>query len=180
MGKSQELYVSIKESVKVDINENIVTIIGPKGKLSQKISNGIIVAIKNNLLVFDSIINNSRFNAKQYIGLYKALVTNMIEGVINGFSKSLELVGVGYRAFVEGNTLKLQVGYSLPVFFDIPDDLEVKIDKSGSINIFGINKKAVGDFAAKVRAVRKPEPYKGKGIRYQGEYVRRKAGKTGK
>ena len=180
MSKSRENFLSIKKSIKMDISDNVVTVAGPKGELSQEIGNGIVAVMKDNLLVFNSIIESKRFNSKQYIGLYKALVNNMMEGVITGFSKTLELVGVGYRAFIEGSALRLQVGYSLPVLFDIPGDVEVKIEKSGSIIISGIDKKAVGDFAAKVREVRKPEPYKGKGIRYQGEYVRRKAGKTGK
>ncbi|MDF9443997.1 50S ribosomal protein L6, partial [Limosilactobacillus mucosae] len=113
-------------------------------------------------------------------GTTRANVNNMIEGVVNGFKKTLKLVGVGYRAQAKGSKLILTVGYSNPVEMDKPEDLEVNVPDNTTIEISGINKEHVGQFAAEVRAVRSPEPYKGKGIRYEDEYILRKEGKTGK
>jgi len=113
-------------------------------------------------------------------GLYRSLVANMVEGVTKGFEKRLQLIGTGYRAQAQGNKLDLKVGYSHPTILDVPDELKVEVDKAGLIIVSGINKQLVGQFAAQIRAMRPPEPYKGKGIRYQGEYVRKKAGKSAK
>ena len=121
---------------------------------------------------------NDEKHVKQLHGTTRALLANMVEGVSNGFTKELELVGIGFRAAVSGKKLTLNVGYSHPVEFAIEDGLTVECASATAIKVSGIDKQRVGEFAANVRAVRKPEPYKGKGIRYKGEYVRRKEGKT--
>jgi large subunit ribosomal protein L6 len=134
--------------------------------------------------VTDSEVTFERENddkkAKMVHGTTRANVNNMIEGVVNGFKKTLKLVGVGYRAQAKGSKLILTVGYSNPVEMEKPEDLEVNVPDNTTIEISGINKEHVGQFAAEVRAVRSPEPYKGKGIRYENEYILRKEGKTGK
>lgn len=134
--------------------------------------------------VTDSEVTFERENddkkAKMVHGTTRANVNNMIEGVVNGFKKTLKLVGVGYRAQAKGSKLILTVGYSNPVEMEKPEDLEVNVPDNTTIEISGINKEHVGQFAAEVRAVRSPEPYKGKGIRYEDEYILRKEGKTGK
>ncbi|MDR3190406.1 MAG: 50S ribosomal protein L6 [Lactobacillaceae bacterium] len=164
----------------VDIKRegDVVTVKGPKGELSRPVASEITFSVDGTEVKFERPSDEGRIKALH--GTTRANVANMVEGVSEGFSKTLKLVGVGYRAAKQGNKLVLNVGYSHPVEFDDREGLSVEVPDSLTINISGISKQKVGDLAAEIRAVRSPEPYKGKGIRYENEYVARKEGKTGK
>ncbi|EHS87174.1 50S ribosomal protein L6 [Limosilactobacillus gastricus PS3] len=170
--------IDLPEGVEISQDGNVVTVKGPKGTLTREISPLITMKIDGNVVTFtrDSDVNTVR----ALHGATRANVANMVEGVTKGFKKTMKLVGVGYRAQFKGTTLTLTVGYSNPVEMEKPEDLEVAVPDNTTIEISGINKEHVGDFAAEVRAVRSPEPYKGKGIRYENEHIIRKEGKTGK
>lgn len=170
--------IDLPEGVEISQDGNVVTVKGPKGTLTREISPLITMKIDGNVVTFtrDSDVNTVR----ALHGATRANVANMVEGVTKGFKKTMKLVGVGYRAQFKGTTLTLTVGYSNPVEMEKPEDLEVTVPDNTTIEISGINKEHVGDFAAEVRAVRSPEPYKGKGIRYENEHIIRKEGKTGK
>ena len=170
--------IDLPEGVEISQDGNVVTVKGPKGTLTREISPLITMKIDGNVVTFtrDSDVNTVR----ALHGATRANVANMVEGVTKGFKKTMKWVGVGYRAQFKGTTLTLTVGYSNPVEMEKPEDLEVAVPDNTTIEISGINKEHVGDFAAEVRAVRSPEPYKGKGIRYENEHIIRKEGKTGK
>lgn len=171
--------IEIPQGVEVNVDEkNVVTVKGPKGTLSEKISSDITIAIEGNVLNVERPTNNKKH--KSLHGLSRSLVFNMVEGVTKGFEKKLQLVGVGYRANKQGNKLVLTLGFSHPVELVDPEGITVEAPTQTEILIKGINKQEVGNYAAKIRELRKPEPYKGKGIRYSDEVVRRKEGKTGK
>ena len=170
--------VSLPAGVEVSRDGDDVTVKGPKGSLTRTISSVITMTVEGNEVKFDRPDDNNKTRALH--GTTRANFNNMVEGVTNGFSKTLKLVGVGYRVQLKGTKLILAVGYSHPVEFETPEGLSLEVPDNTTIKISGISKQAVGDFAAEVRAVRSPEPYKGKGIRYVDEYVRRKEGKTGK
>lgn len=161
-------------------NSNIVTVKGPKGQLTQKIDSDLKMEIKDGHAVLSRPTDQIRHKAMH--GLYRSLVSNMVVGVTEGYTKEMELVGVGYRAGNTGNLLELTLGFSHPIFFAIPDELslETKMEKGQppAVILTGIDKQLIGQVAAKIRAFRSPEPYKGKGIRFKGEEIRRKAGKT--
>ncbi|MEG0841691.1 MAG: 50S ribosomal protein L6 [Erysipelotrichaceae bacterium] len=155
---------------------NEVTVKGPKGTLTRQFTPILDIKIEGDTL---SVARpDDKKATKQLHGTTRALINNMVEGVSNGFTKTLELVGIGFRANAAGKKLTLSVGYSHPVVFEIEEGVQVECPSATVINVSGIDKQRVGEWAANIRAVRKPEPYKGKGIRYQGEYVRRKEGKT--
>jgi len=173
------LPISLPDGVTVETGGQRVTVRGPKGELCR----GFDPRIKIELLDGQLIVSHSSDDrvVRALHGLTRALLANMVTGVSTGFRKSLEIVGVGYRATMEGDTLTLLVGYSHPVKYVAPEGITVSVDKGNRIlHVDGIDKEVVGEVAAKIRAVRKPEPYKGKGIRYRGEHVRRKAGKAGR
>ncbi|GIW21918.1 MAG: 50S ribosomal protein L6 [Candidatus Sericytochromatia bacterium] len=170
--------IDVPNGTKVEIKGNEVIISGPKGTLKRTIRNEISLSIENNKIIV-SRNGNDKIH-KSLHGLTRTLVSNMIEGVSKGFVKSLDLVGVGYRCQLQGKKLVLQVGYSHSVEIEAPEGIEFSVEGVNKINVKGIDKQLVGDVAAKIRAVRKPEPYKGKGIKYSTEVVRRKAGKSGK
>ncbi|KSU57439.1 50S ribosomal protein L6 [[Bacillus] enclensis] len=158
--------------------DNLVTVKGPKGELSRTFSSDIKVELEGN-----TVTVTRPSDAKEHRALHgttRALIANMVEGVSKGFERNLELVGVGYRAQKQGTKLVLNVGYSHPVEIEPEAGIEIEVPANTKISIKGIDKERVGALAANIRAVRSPEPYKGKGIRYEGEYVRRKEGKTGK
>ncbi len=163
--------------IKVD-DKNMVTVKGPMGTLSQQISKEITVEME------DGTINISRPSDlkkhKSLHGLSRSLVANMVEGVTKGYEKKLEIVGVGYRANKQGNNIVLSLGFSHPVELTAPEGITLEVPSQTEIIVKGIDKQQVGNYAAKIRAYRKPEPYKGKGVRYAGEIIRRKEGKTGK
>ncbi|WP_240410899.1 50S ribosomal protein L6 [Limosilactobacillus vaginalis] len=170
--------IDLPEGVEVSQQGNVVTVKGPKGTLSREISPLIKMSVEGNVVKFDRDEDSNQ--VKMIHGTTRANVNNMVEGVFNGFSKTLKLVGVGYRAQFKGNKLILTVGYSQPVEMDKPEDVDIKVPDNTTIELSSINKQHLGDFAALVRAVRSPEPYKGKGIRYENEHIIRKEGKTGK
>jgi len=163
----------------VDIDGQHVVVKGPRGELCRGFDPRIKVEQVNGQLIVSR--SSDRRDERALHGLTRALLATMVEGVSTGFRKSLEIVGVGYRARLEENTLTLLVGYSHPVKYAPPEGVAITVDKGNRIiHVDGVDKELVGEVAAKIRAVRKPEPYKGKGIRYRGEYVRRKAGKAGR
>jgi large subunit ribosomal protein L6 len=164
--------------VKFAANERVLSVKGPKGTLTQAVVPGIVFQIDPEQILVS--IDKETRDLRAFHGLYRALVQNMVIGATSGFEKRLEMVGVGYRAAVQGNLLDLQIGFSHPTKLAIPAGMQVKVEKNTIIIITGIDKQAVGQFAAEVRAMRPPEPYQGKGIRYEGEYVRKKAGKAAK
>ncbi|KRM94978.1 50S ribosomal protein L6P [Liquorilactobacillus aquaticus DSM 21051] len=170
--------VVLPEGVEVKTNGNAVTVKGPKGELTREFTDKITMKIEGNVVSFDRSSDDSKTKALH--GTTRANFHNMVVGVTEGFKKELELRGVGYRAQMKGNTLVLNVGYSHPVEFETWEGLKLETPSATSIIVSGISKQAVGDLAAQIRLTRAPEPYKGKGIRYVGEYVRRKEGKTGK
>lgn len=160
--------------------ENVLTVKGPKGQLTQNIDRDIVVEIKENEVVFNRPTDQIRHRAMH--GLYRSLVNNMVKGVTEGYKKELELVGVGFKAANTGNLLDLSLGYSHNIIIEIPSVLKVATttEKGQNPKVFleGIDKQLIGQVAAKLRSLRKPEPYKGKGVKYAGEILRRKAGKS--
>ncbi len=169
--------ISLPAGVKVTIDGNMVTVQGSKGTLAQMIPDEIAVTQEDNQILVQRAGDDKKRRA--YHGLSRALIANMVEGVTNGFEKKLELVGVGYRAQMQGKKLVINIGFSHPVEVDAPEGIEFEVPAPTKITIKGINKQLVGNTAAHIRAIRKPEPYKGKGIKYENEVVRRKAGKAG-
>ncbi|MGJ3247948.1 MAG: 50S ribosomal protein L6 [Elainellaceae cyanobacterium] len=170
--------ITIPPKVSVDIAGQHVAVKGPKGELSRTLPTEVQVSQEGEA-IWVKRRNESRL-ARQMHGLCRTLVANMVEGVSQGFQKRLEIQGVGYRAQVQGRNLVLNVGYSNPVQIEPPDGVQLAVEANTNVLVSGIDKEIVGNIAAKIRAVRPPEPYKGKGIRYSGEMVRRKAGKAGK
>ena len=169
--------VVLTDNVKVNQNNQVVIVEGDKGRLEVTVPTGILIKSDQSRILVE---RSSEDKEKRSLhGTIRSLIQNAVTGVTKGFTKNLELVGIGYRAAIEGEMLVLQVGYTHPVKMIIPDNLQVKVEKN-IISINGIDKQAVGQFAAIVRDVRRPEPYKGKGIRYQGELVRMKQGKAAK
>ncbi|WP_088893851.1 50S ribosomal protein L6 [Leptolyngbya ohadii] len=170
--------ITLPAKVEVSIDGQEVKVKGPKGELSRVLPAEVEVTQENGAITV-ARRNDSR-PARQRHGLSRTLVSNMVEGVSQGFTKRLEIQGVGYRAQVQGRNLVLSVGYSHPVQIEPPEGIQLAVENNTNVIVTGINKEDVGNTAAKIRAVRPPEPYKGKGIRYAGEAVRRKAGKAGK
>lgn len=170
--------ITIPAGVEVNINDNFATVKGPKGELKQQFDKDMTFNIEGNEITVVRPSDSKRHRTVH--GTTRAILANMIEGVSAGFKKELELIGVGYRAQMQGKKLVLSVGYSHPVEFEEIEGIKLGVEGNTKVSIEGINKEVVGQYAAKVRAVRPPEPYKGKGIRYVDEFVRRKEGKTGK
>lgn len=168
--------VVIPKDVKIEAKDGIVSVGGPKGHLTLHLSHRIAVEIKDNQL-FLKRISDTKFD-KSLHGLYRALIFNMIKGVTEGYVKELEIIGVGFRAQVQGNNLNMQLGFSHPVNFPIPEGIKIETPKQTQIIVRGIDKEKVGEVASEIRAIYPPEPYKGKGIRYSGEYVKKKVGKA--
>ena len=171
--------VTVPAGVEVKVDEkNIVTVKGPKGQLTQAIDPSMKIEINDGILTVTRPTENKKH--KSLHGLSRTLINNMIIGVTEGYEKKMEIVGVGYRAAKQGKNLVLNLGFSHPVEMEDPEGVETEVPTQLEIVVRGINKQLVGNYAAKIRAWREPEPYKGKGIRYAGEHVRRKEGKTGK
>lgn len=171
--------IEIPQGVEVIVDgNNLVTVKGPKGTLSEQIHRDMEIKIEENTLTVVRPTENKKH--KSLHGLSRTLISNMVQGVTNGYEKKLELVGVGYRANKQGDKLVLSLGFSHPVEMVDPDGITVEVPTQTEILVKGINKQLVGNYAAKIREHRKPEPYKGKGIKYSGEVIRRKEGKTGK
>ena len=179
MSRIGKLPVTVPAGVEITVSDsNLVTVKGPKGTLSQQISKLIKVENENGTLTFTS--SNESREANMQHGLARSLVHNMVVGVTDGYQKKLEMTGVGYRAEKKGDTLIMQLGYSHPVEMKDPEGITTEVPSQTEILVKGADKDKVGNYAAIIRAWRKPEPYKGKGIHYAGESIRRKEGKTGK
>jgi len=170
--------IEIPAGVTVTLDNDHVTVKGPKGELSRTFHSDIEIKIEENVINISRPTDNKEHRALH--GTTRAVLANMVEGVSKGFERGLELVGVGYRAAKQGNKLVLNVGYSHPVEIEAEKGLEIEVPSNTKVIVKGTDKERVGALAANIRDVRPPEPYKGKGIRYEGEYVRRKEGKTGK
>ena len=172
--------VTIPEGVEISHTNGVVTVKGKKGELSQEIDEAISMKIEDNTITFSRNSNAPEFRSKH--GLYRALMSNMITGVSEGFKKELQVIGVGYRAVAKGQLLELALGYSHAVVLEIPSEIKVSTQsekgKAPIVTLESYDKQLLGQVASKIRSLRKPEPYKGKGIRYMGEEVRRKAGKA--
>ncbi len=173
IGKKPVLF---PKSVKISESAGIVKVEGPKGTLSTKLPEGINMVLSEGNLVIER--KSDERLARSYHGLARTLIGNMVIGVSTGFTKNLEISGVGFRAEIDGSNLKMALGFSSPVRYVIPPGIDIKVEKQTGILVSGIDKQLVGKVAAEIRAFKKPEPYKGKGIKYAGEHIRRKAGKS--
>lgn len=178
IGKSP---ISVPKDVKVNVGpDNVVTVKGPKGELTQEVDRDLTVEVSDNTVEIKRPTDQIRHKALH--GLYRSLIANMIKGVTEGFSKTLELVGVGFRASNQGNLLDLSLGYSHNIIVEVPKEISVTTvqekGKTPKITLSGADKQLLGQVAAKIRSLRKPEPYKGKGVKFEGEVLRRKAGKA--
>ena len=184
MSRIGKLPISIPAGVTVSLNNGIVTVKGPKGELSQEINASINVTIQDSQVILE-VDENSPVNYKQkqaFHGLYRSLVNNMVIGVSEGYKKVLELVGVGYRVSNQGNLIEFSLGYTHPIFIQLPTEIKVETKSERNQNpliiLESCDKQLLGLVCAKIRSFRKPEPYKGKGVLFQGEVIRRKSGKT--
>ena len=177
MSRIGKLPIAIPDGVQVSVDDRTVRVKGPKGELSHRVPTQISAALEDGHLVV-ARRNESR-QSRALHGLSRSLIANMVEGVVSGFDKTLDIIGVGYRAELKGRHLTLSLGYSHPVIFQAPPDVDLEVTGGTRITVRGIDKQLVGQVAAVIRSFKKPEPYKGKGIRYEDEQVRRKAGKTG-
>ena len=167
--------IPVPQGVKVAVEGNTVRVEGPKGQLSQRVPESVSVKIESNVLTVDR--SSDHRNVRALHGLTRSLLANMVHGVKDGFERKLEIVGIGYRAQLAGKNLQLALGYSHPVIFPLPDGVQAEIERQVSITLKGADKALLGQVAAKLRALRKPDPYKGKGIKYAEEQIRRKVGK---
>jgi large subunit ribosomal protein L6 len=178
MSRIGKMPISVPDGVKVGVSERLVTVKGPKGELKLECAYPIAVSLDNGTVNVTRPDDEKR--NKQLHGLTRTLIANMVRGVTAGFSKTLEIVGVGYRAQAQGRKLNISVGFSHPVVIEPPAGIDIKVEGTNKIVVSGADRQAVGQLAAQIRSIRPPEPYKGKGIRYEGERVRRKAGKAAK
>ena len=176
MSRKGKLPIPLPKGVEVKVHDNEITVKGPKGMLRHELIEGIEVKVEEGHILVD--LQQGHTDKAHFHGLTRSLIDNMVIGITKGFEKELEMIGVGYRASVQGHLLDLQIGFSHPTKVNIPEGVHVKVEKNTAITISGIDKQQVGQLAASIRAVRPPEPYQGKGIRYKGEYVRKKAGKA--
>ena len=177
MSKVGKLPVAIPAGVTVNVANGLISVKGPKGELKQSFHDEIDIKVEGTEVVLTTKNNAKQTNA--YHGLYRSLINNMVKGVTEGFTKTLVITGVGYRAEVKGKELVMNLGYSSDYIAIIPEGLTVIATPDGKLTVTGIDKQLVGEFSSQIRKLRKPEPYKGKGIRYETEVIRRKVGKTG-
>lgn len=178
MSRIGRMPISVPSGVKADINGDDVTITGPKGTLSLKVASPIQVTQEDGTLVVTR--PDDERASRSLHGLTRTLVSNMVIGVTDGFEKTLEIVGTGYRVAAKGTDLEFQLGFSHPVVVPAPEGISFAVESPVKFKVIGIDKQKVGEVAANIRKIRKPEPYKGKGVRYENEVIRRKAGKAGK
>ena len=177
MSRIGRMSIAVSEQIKLDLQGSLVVVEGPKGKLQYELPNGISLQKQENEIRLE--VDQARAKKlKAFHGTARSLVANMIKGVTEGFEKNLELHGVGFRATVKGKDLDLSLGKSHPILHPIPEEVKVKVEENTKIKVSGINKQKVGQFSAEVRSYYPPEPYKGKGVRYSGERIRRKSGKS--
>ena len=177
MSRIGRMPINIPDGVKIDISDSLVKVTGPKGCIEKRVPSEMDLSVVEDKLVVS--IPTPTKNASALSGLTRSLIASMVAGVSKGFTKSLELVGIGYRAELQGSVLQLTLGYSHPIRFELPKGITATVDKQTKITFEGIDKQLVGETAAVVRDFRKPEPYKGKGIKYTNEIIRRKIGKKG-
>lgn len=177
MSKVGKLPVAIPAGVTVTVANGLISVKGPKGELKQSFHDEIEIKVEGSEVILTTKNDAKQTNA--YHGLYRSLINNMVKGVTDGFTKTLVITGVGYRAEVKGKELVMNLGYSSDYIAIIPDGLTVVATPDGKLTVTGIDKQLVGEFCSQIRKLRKPEPYKGKGIRYETEVIRRKVGKTG-
>ena len=170
--------IALPPGVKIEVKDGWVSVKGQGGALRRPLLEGVLVDVADALVTLKRTSDTKR--SRSYHGLMRTLVANMVEGVSKGFEKKLEIVGIGYRSELKGNSLALYLGYSHPIDFPLPKGISAAVEKQTLVTIKGIDKELVGQTAAKIRDLRKPDPYKGKGVRYAGEVLRKKAGKTGK
>ena len=168
--------IAVPKEVKIDLKGDLLTVKGPKGELRREIHPRVNILTENDQILVS--IKDGGKGSKALHGLFRALIANMVTGVSQGFERALEIVGVGYRAELSGRKATFHLGYARPVTVDLPEGIDAKVERT-KITLSGIDKELLGRTAAKIRSLKEPEPYKGKGIRYEGETVRRKAGKTG-
>ncbi len=179
MSRIGKLPIPVPSGVEVTLDEQVVTVKGPKGELSRTLPEVLTVAIEAGELTVSRV--DEERESRSLHGLTRTLISNMVVGVTEGYEKKLEIVGVGYRVLSKGPTqLEFQLGYSHPIIFDAPEGITFTVETPTRMGVQGIDKQLVGEVAAKIRKLRKPEPYKGKGVRYSGEHIRRKVGKAGK
>ncbi|NTU58497.1 MAG: 50S ribosomal protein L6 [Chlorobiaceae bacterium] len=176
MSRIGKMPIKLADQAKVDVTDNMISVSGPKGTLSQAMVEEVTITIADGVLSVQRKDDSKRARAMH--GLYRMLVNNMVEGVTKGFTRKLEITGVGYRAELKGDLLALTLGYSHMIFFKAPGDIKIEVPDPVTVLVSGIDKALVGQIAAKIRSFRKPEPYRGKGIKYEGEVVRRKEGKA--
>ena len=178
MSRIGKVPVPVPAGVTAAIADGVLTVKGPKGTLTLGLSDDITYEVGEGLISVKPA-NDSK-QARAFWGMQRTLVSNLVTGVTQGYTKILDITGVGYRATAQGKILKLQLGYSHDVNFDVPEGIEIKTPDNTTVEIFGIDKQKVGQISAVIRRLRRPDPYKGKGVRYEGEQIRRKVGKTGK
>lgn len=177
MSRIGRLPIAIPKGVSVDVSGRQVTVKGPKGELSEALRPEVTVEVSDDQVTVQRTSESKK--ARGFHGLYRQLVNNMVVGVSDGFSQALLINGVGYRAEVQGQSLMLNLGFSNPVEFRVPDGVSVETDGPNRVVVKGISKQLVGKVASEIRGIRPPEPYKGKGVKYENEYIRRKVGKSG-
>lgn len=178
MSRIGKMPIAIPAGVEVKIEGQLVSVKGPKGTLTHTVPAPISVVVEENSIVVAR--PDDERNSRSLHGLTRTLIANTIEGVTKGYSKALEIVGTGYRVTAKGSAIEFALGYSHPILVDPPAGISFQVEGNNKVTVVGIDKQAVGEVAANIRKLRKPEPYKGKGVRYAGEVVRRKAGKAGK
>lgn len=178
MSRIGRLPISVPAGVEVAVDGSVVKVKGPKGELTQTVAAPITVVVEDGTIQVAR--PNDERESRALHGLTRTLISNMVQGVSEGFSKQLEIVGTGYRVQAKGANLEFALGYSHPVPFEAPDGITLSVEGSNKVTVAGIDKQQVGETAANIRKLRRPDPYKGKGVRYAGEQIRRKAGKAGK
>ena len=178
MSRIGKMPIAIPSGVEVKIEGQLVSVKGPKGSLTHNVPAPITVVVEDNSILVTR--PDDERNSRSLHGLTRTLIANTIEGVTKGFSKALEIVGTGYRVTAKGSSIEFALGYSHPILVEPPSGISFQVEGNNKVTVVGIDKQAVGEVAANLRKLRKPEPYKGKGVRYAGEVVRRKAGKAGK
>jgi len=176
MSRIGKMPIRLADQAKVEVKENMINVTGPKGALSQALVDEVTVSVADGAVTVQRKDDTKRSKAMH--GLYRMLVSNMVEGVTKGFTRKLEMSGVGYRAELKGDLLALTLGYSHMIYFKAPAEIKIEVPDPTTVLVSGIDKALVGQIAAKIRSFRKPEPYRGKGIKYEGEVIRRKEGKA--
>lgn len=170
--------VTMEKGVKLDVKDGEITVSGPKGTLKRPLLEGLSVNVQENVVTVGRASDEKKI--RSYHGLMRTLISNMVDGVYKGFERKLEIVGIGYRAEMQGNNVVFYLGYSHPIEFALPQGISAQIEKQTSLTVKGIDKELLGEVAAKMRALRKPDVYKNKGVKYADEVLRKKAGKSGK